>query len=144
MQNKKGFSLVELLVAVTIMLILAGAVGVKVWGWVSKARIARAESDIESLKTAINLYEADNSCLPTERQGLEALIEKPVIPPVPKKWRDGGYLESKSLPLDPWDNPYVYIAPTPKNKSFEIISYGADGEPGGEGEDADISSLKGE
>lgn len=138
--NKNGFSLVELLVAVTIMLILAGTVGVAVWNWVPKARIARANSDVEALKSAIALYRADNFAIPTQRQGLEALIVKPTTAPVPKNWREGGYLDSLALPVDPWGNPYIYLAPGSHKEPFEILSYGADGAPGGEGEAADISS----
>lgn len=138
--NKSGFSLVELLVAVTIMLILAGTVGVAVWNWVPKARIARANSDIEALKSAIALYRADNFTIPSQRQGLEALVAKPTTAPVPKNWRDGGYLDSLSLPVDPWGNPYIYLAPGSHKEPFEILSYGADGAPGGDNEAADISS----
>jgi general secretion pathway protein G len=71
---------------------------------------------------------------------LAALCEKPVRPPVPQKYLDGGYLESRQVPPDPWGRPYVFLAPGPDGEAFEIISYGADGEPGGEGENADISS----
>ncbi len=140
MQNNKGFSLVELLVAVTIMLILAGAVGVAVWNWVPQARVARAESDIDALRSAIALYRADNFVIPTQRQGLEALVAKPTVAPIPKNWREGGYLESLTIPTDPWGNPYIYLAPGSHKEPFEILSYGADAAPGGEGEDADISS----
>lgn len=140
MMNSKGFSLVELLVAVSIMLILAGTVGVAVWNWVPKARIARAKTDVETLRNAIALYKADNFAVPTQRQGLEALVEKPVAAPVPKNWKPGGYLDSTVLPTDPWGNPYLYLSPGSHKEPFEIISYGADAAPGGEGENADISS----
>jgi general secretion pathway protein G len=140
---KSGFSLVELLVAVTIMLILAGTVGVAVWQWVPKARVARAQSDIESLKAAVALYRADNFTVPTQRQGLEALVAKPTLPPLPKNWRPGGYLDSSVLPSDPWGEPYVYLAPGSSGEPFEILTYGSDGAPGGEGEAADISSSTG-
>lgn len=141
-QTKSGFSLVELLVAVTIMLILAGTVGVAVWNWVPKARIARAQTDIATLRSAVSLYRSDNFTLPTQRQGLEALVAKPTIAPIPKNWREGGYLESISLPNDPWGNPYVYLSPGTHKEAFEILSYGADGVPGGEDENADISSSQ--
>lgn len=138
--KESGFSLVELLVAVTIMLILAGTVGVAVWGWVPKARIARAKSDIEALKSAISLYKADNYAIPTQRQGLEALIAKPTTGAIPKNWRSEGYLDSTTIPLDPWGNSYIYLVPGSNKEPFEIISYGADGAPGGEDEAKDISS----
>lgn len=136
-----GFSLVELLVAVTIMLILAGAVGVRVWQWVPKARVARAQGDVETLKAAVALYRADNFAVPTQRQGLEALVARPTLPPVPKHWRDGGYLDAAALPSDPWGYPYVYLCPGTHGEQFEILSYGSDGAPGGDGEAADISSA---
>ena len=142
--RNKGFSLVELLVAVTIMLILAGAVGVRVWQWVPKARVARAQSDIEALKAAVALYRADNFAVPSQRQGLDALIAKPTLPPLPKFWRDGGYIDSAVLPTDPWGSPYVYLCPGTRGEQFEILSYGSDGAPGGEGEAADISSSSGQ
>lgn len=138
---KTGFSLVELLVAVTIMLILAGTVGVRVWQWVPKARVARAENDIAALKSAVALYRADNFTVPTQRQGLEALVRKPTLPPIPKNWREGGYLDSAAIPVDPWGEPYLYLAPGTDGTPFEILTYGADGAPGGEGESADISSA---
>lgn len=141
MKRNSGFSLVELLVAVTIMLILAGTVGVRVWQWVPKARIARATNDIEALKSALAMYRADNFAVPTQRQGLEALVSRPTLPPVPRNWREGGYLDSAAIPTDPWGAPYAYFVPGPDGAAFEIISYGADGMPGGEGEDADISSA---
>ena len=139
--RKGAFSLVELLVAVTIMLILAGTVGVAVWQWVPKARVARAQSDIEALKSAIAIYRADNFAVPTQRPGLEALVRKPTLPPLPKNWRPGGYLDSPELPLDPWGAPYIYLAPGADGRQFDIFSYGADGIPGGEGEDADIGAA---
>lgn len=140
--RNRGFSLVELLVAVTIMIILAGTVGVAVWQWVPKARTARALSDIETIKSAIELYRADNFTLPTQRQGIQALVLKPSVPPLPPNWRPGGYLDSRTVPLDPWGNPYVYLSPGSGGEPFEILSYGSDMAPGGEGEAADISSIR--
>lgn len=138
-EGKSGFSLVELLVAVTIMLVLAGTVAVALMGEPGKARVARAKSDIGTLKTAVGLYKLDNFILPSQRQGLEALVEKPTNDPVPKNWREGGYLDAQ-LPKDPWGNDYLYFIPGRNKESFEIVSYGADGQPGGEDEAADISS----
>lgn len=142
MKKNSGFSLVELLVAISIMLVLAGSVGAALWGYLPKARIARAKSDIEALKAAIDLYRADNFTVPTQRQGLEALVAKPQQPPQPKHWREGGYLDRAVLPVDPWGNPYVYLSPGSAKEPFEIISYGSDGIEGGEDEAADISSSR--
>ncbi len=138
--GKSGFSLVELLVAVTIMLVLAGVMAVNIAKDPGRARVARAKSDIATLKTALRLYQSDNFTLPTQRQGLEALVTRPVTEPVPKNWRDGGYIDSSAMPRDPWGNEYIYFVPGRAREAFEIVSYGADGQPGGEDEAADISS----
>lgn len=138
--GNSGFSLVELLVAVSIMLILAGVVAVNLAKDPGKARVARAKSDIAALKSAVRIYERDNGILPTKGQGLEALVARPTKAPVPKNWRDGGYIDSISLPLDPWGNDYIYYVPGRHSEAFEIVSYGADGQPDGEDENADISS----
>ena len=135
-----GFSLVELLVAVSIMLILAGAVAVNLLHEPAKARRARATSDLATFKTALRLYLDDNDHLPSQRQGLQALVERPSLPPVPSNWRPGGYLDRSSLPLDPWGNPYLYFSPGRNREPFEVVCYGADGLPDGEGNNADLSS----
>lgn len=140
-RRKDGFSLVELLVAVTIMIILAGTVGVAVWQWVPKARSARAMSDIEAIRSAIELYRADNFTLPTQRQGIAALVSRPSIPPVPPNWRPGGYLDSQVVPRDPWGSPYIYLSPGSRGEPYEILTFGSDQAPGGDGEAADISST---
>ena len=139
--GQSGFSLVELLVAaVSIMLVLAGTVAVNLIWAPGKARVARAQSDIATLKTAVRLYESDNFAIPTQRQGLEALVAKPATAPIPKNWRDGGYIDRTDLPNDPWGNGYRYVAPGRNGEAFEIVSYGADGQPGGDGDASDISS----
>ena len=138
--ENNGFSLVELLVAVSIMLVLSGVVALNLAKDPGKARMARAKSDIATLKTALRLYQSDNFALPTQRQGLEALVAKPTTEPVPKNWREGGYIDSPVLPRDPWGNAYAYFIPGRAREAFEIVSYGADGQPGGEDEAADLSS----
>ncbi len=140
MQSRSGFSLVELLVAVSIMLILAGVVALNLLHEPGKARQARARSDIATFKTALQLYLDDNGVLPTQRQGLQALVVRPVTPPIPQSWRAGGYLDRTTLPDDPWKQPYLYFAPGRNQEPFEIVCYGADGQPGGEELNADISS----
>ena len=102
--------------------------------------MARAKSDIATLKTAVRLYESDNFAIPTQRQGLEALVAKPATAPIPKNWRVGGYIDRTDLPNDPWGNGYLYFAPGRNGEAFEIVSYGADGQPGGDGDASDISS----
>lgn len=137
---KNGFSLVELLVAVSIMLILGGVVAVNLFNEPENARIARAKSDIDMLKTAIRLYERDNFCVPSQQQGLDALISKPTGSPEATNWKTGGYIDSVKLPLDPWKRPYVYFVPGRSGETFEIVSFGSDGKPGGTEGAADISS----
>lgn len=138
-RRNSGFSLIELLVAVSIMLILAGLVALNLFNEPGKARVATAKSQIATLKTAVRLYQGDTFSLPTQRQGLEVLV-KPPAGGQRANWREGGYLDSPSLPKDPWGRDYVYFAPGRNKEAFEIVSYGADGQPGGEGEAADLSS----
>jgi len=139
-KRRRAFSLIELLVAVSIMLILAGAVAVNLMHEPGKARQARAKSDLAAFKTALQLYLDDNGVLPSQRQGLRALVERPTTPPVPPRWRAGGYLDRATLPRDPWNNDYLYLVPGRAREPFEILCYGANGQQGGEGADADLSS----
>ena len=88
---------------------------------------------IKGLETAIKMYKLDNGMFPSSEQGLQALVEPPSAGRLPPKWREGGYLESRKVPLDPWANEFVYLSPG-LNGDFDISSYGADGEPGGEGQ----------
>ena len=136
-----GFTLLEILVVVLIISILATVVGVNIIGKPTEARIAATKAQIVDFRNALSLYKLSHGTYPAQAQGLEALCRKPTAPPVPDRYPDGGYLESRNLPRDQWDNDYVYLVPGAEGEPFEIISYGADGEPGGENEFADISSL---
>lgn len=133
-----GFTLIELLVVMIILAILAAVVIPRVIGRTEDARRAKATSDIAALETALDAYKLDNGSYPTTEQGLQALVEPPNTDPVPKNW-SGPYLK-KGIPKDPWGNDYVYTSPGEHNPDFDIVSYGKDGQPGGEGEDADIVS----
>lgn len=137
---KAGFTLLELLIAVVIITILAGVVGVQLADAPHEARVAAAQAQISNFKLALNRYRMDNGRLPSPAQGLQALVERPRIDPVPAQYPENGYLESRTIPKDPWGNPYIYLVPGRDGTPFQIISYGADGEPGGEGRDADITS----
>ena len=137
---QSGFSLVELLVAVSIMVVLAGVVALNLVKEPGKARVARAMSDIATLKTAVRLYQSDNFVLPTQRQGLEALVTPPATEPRPNNWREGGYLDLSALPKDPWKNDYRSCVRGRDRGACEIVSDGADGQPGGDDEAADLSS----
>ena len=141
MNKKSGFTLLEILVVVLIMTILAGIVAVKVIPRLGEANAAAAAAQIETFRTALKLYRLDNGQYPTQAQGMAALCARPSIPPIPRKYSQSGYLESREVPLDPWGNNYIYLIPGPEGAAFGIISYGADGEPGGDGEATDISSL---
>ena len=139
--DESGFTLIELMVVVIILGILAGLVVPRIMGRPGEAKQTKAKIQIEGLETALKLYKLDTGRYPDTEQGLEALVQMPDTGIVPKKWREGGYLEKGKLPLDPWGNPFVYLSPG-ANGDTDIISYGADGVPGGEGEDRDINSWE--
>ena len=141
MSNRSGFTLLEILVVVLIITILATIVGVNIAHEPGRARVVATKAKIGTLRTALQLYSMDNGFLPTQEQGLGALCQKPTMPPVPPNYREGGYLESPNLPLDAWKHEFVYLVPGPNGAPFVIASYGADGEPGGTGENADLSSA---
>ena len=139
MKNNKGFTLLEIIVVVFILSLLAAIVAPKIMGRTDDARIAEAKIQIKNFETALKLFRLDNGFYPGTEQGLAALVERPISGQIPQKYREGGYLEQKKIPLDPWGNPYMYISPG-INGDFDIISYGADGKEGGEGKNADIKS----
>ncbi|MGI6086767.1 MAG: type II secretion system major pseudopilin GspG [Kiritimatiellia bacterium] len=141
MQQRGGFSFIEVLVTIIIISILAGIVGISVLRRPDEARVAAARMQIRTFKQALQMYRMDHSVYPTQNQGLEALCKRPSSPPIPENYPEEGYLDSRKVPLDPWNNNYIYIVPGPDNTPYEIISYGADGEPGGTDEAADISST---
>ncbi|MCG6910809.1 MAG: type II secretion system major pseudopilin GspG [Deltaproteobacteria bacterium] len=136
-----GFTLIELMVVIVILGILAGLIVPRIMGRPEEARQMKAKMTIESLETSLRLYKLDNGSYPTTEQGLQALIEKPDTGNIPKRWREGGYLEKGRVPKDPWDNEFVYLSPG-VNGDFDIVSYGADGVAGGEGKDKDISNWE--
>jgi general secretion pathway protein G len=133
---KSGFTLIEMLVVLTVLGLLAALVGPQIVGHVSEAKTTTARTQIDLLGTALDSYRLDNGGYPTTEQGLAALRDRPTREPVPSNWR-GPYLR-KAVPVDPWGHPYVYRE-APGGAAFELQSLGRDGKPGGEGEDADIS-----
>jgi general secretion pathway protein G len=137
--NNKGFTLLEIIVVVFILSLLAAIVAPKIIGRTDDARIKAAQVQIKNLETALKLFKLDNGFYPSTEQGLDALVEQPTNGQIPQKYREGGYLEQKRVPLDPWGNPYIYISPG-LHGDFDIMSYGADGKEGGEGKDEDIQS----
>ncbi|MDH3882726.1 MAG: type II secretion system major pseudopilin GspG [Desulfobacterales bacterium] len=132
--GNRGFTLIELMVVVVILGILALYIGPKIMGEPEKAKRVKVKMDIASLETALKMYKLDNGVYPSTEQGLQALVEAPESGVIPKKWRKGGYIEKNKVPKDPWGNEFVYISPG-VNGDFDIISYGLDGVPGGEGDD---------
>ena len=137
----RGFTLIELMVVIIILGILAVYVAPKIMSRPGEARQVKARLDIQNLENALKLYKLDNGSYPTTEQGLQALVEKPETGTVPKKWKEGGYLEKGRVSKDPWGNEFVYLSPGLKG-DFDIISYGLDGAPGGEGENKDINNWE--
>jgi len=136
--HNRGFTLIEIMVVVVILAVLGALVVPRILENVDKARVTRAQSDIRAIETALDLYRLDNFKYPTSEQGLGALVKKPADPSL-TNYRTGGYL--KAVPKDPWGNPYLYTSPGADGRDYDIVSYGRDGKPGGEGYDADISSA---
>lgn len=133
---QRGFTLIEIMVVVVIIGLLAAIVAPNLMGNIDTAAVNRARQDIRSIETALNLYRLDNFRYPTTDAGLEALVTNPGEAQAPN-WKAGGYL--RRVPIDPWNNPYQYASPG-RQGEFDVFSYGADGEPGGEGTDADIGN----
>ncbi len=139
--DNRGFTLIELMVVIVILGILAGLIIPRIMSRPEEARQAKARIQIESLETALKLYKLDIGSYPSTEQGLQALVEAPTVGDLPKNWREGGYLEKRRVPKDPWDNEYVYLCPGTHDE-FDLSSYGADGEAGGEGKNKDIASWE--
>jgi general secretion pathway protein G len=135
--NQRGFTLIEILVVVSILAILGALIVPKIIDRPNEARVVAAKQDMATVVAALKLYKLDNGRYPTTDQGLKALVEKPTSDPVPANWKGGGYLEK--MPKDPWGHDYLYLNPGIK-REIDVISYGADGQQGGEGFDADLGS----
>ena len=133
----RGFTLIEIMVVVVILGILAAFIVPRVMDRPDAARITKVHSDVQAIESALNMYRLDNYQYPSTEQGLQALVTKPSGQPEPRNWNQGGYLAS--LPRDPWNNPYQYLNPGVRG-AIDVWSYGADGQPGGEGTDADIGN----
>ena len=137
LRRAAGFTLIELMVVLVIIGVLAALIVPNVLDRADDARETAARTDVTNLMQALKLYKLDNLRYPTGEQGLQALVSKPTTAPVPPNWRP--YLEK--LPTDPWKNPYQYLNPGIKGE-VDVMSFGADGQPGGEGKNADIGSWQ--
>ena len=128
LRDRRGLTLVEILLVVIIIGVLAAMVIPNLAGRGEEARLAAAKTDIDAnLSVALDMYELDNGRFPTTAQGLKALVQEPTEAPVPKKW-NGSYLKKKAVPKDPWGNDYVYVAPGKNNKEdYDLSSLGPDG-----------------
>ncbi|MEY3871453.1 MAG: hypothetical protein RLZZ296_448 [Pseudomonadota bacterium] len=133
----RGFTLIELMVVLVIIGVLAALVVPNVLDRADDARVAAARVDVNNLMQALKLYRLDNQRYPTADQGLRALAQRPDKTPVPTSWK--AYIDK--LPNDPWGQPYIYLNPGIKGE-IDVMSYGADGQPGGEGKNADIGSWQ--
>jgi general secretion pathway protein G len=133
----RGFTLIEIMVVMIIIGLLAAFVVPSVMRRVDEAKVTKAKADIQTLETALTMFYIDNSKYPTSEQGLNSLIQQPTDPSL-RNWKAGGYIERISK--DPWGNDYQYVFPGAHGKAYDLCSLGADGQPGGEGINADICS----
>jgi general secretion pathway protein G len=133
----RGFTLIELMVVLVIIGVLAALIVPNVLGRADDARVTAARTDVNNLMQALKLYRLDNQRYPTGEQGLQALVDKPTVGPQPASWRR--YLDK--LPADPWGRPYQYLNPGLKGE-VDVLSFGADGQAGGEGANADVGSWQ--
>ena len=137
--GEAGFTLVELMVVIVIIGLLATIVAINVIPATDTARVEKAKADIATIEQALEQYRLDNLTYPAGSDGLQALLSPPASLTQPQRYRRGGYV--KKLPDDPWGRAYVYTVPGRKG-AFDISSLGADGQPGGEAENADIFSSE--
>jgi len=133
----RGFTLIEIMVVLVIIGVLAALIVPNVLDRADDARVTAARTDINNLMQSLKLYKLDNQRFPSAEQGLEALARKPSAGPTPPNWKT--YVDK--LPADPWGRPYQYLNPG-VNGEIDVFSYGADGQPGGEGNNADIGSWQ--
>ena len=137
MKGNEGFSLIEILVVLVIMGLLISVVAPNVLNIADDGRIQKVQADFKSIETALKIYRLDNYAYPTTEQGLDALVNETQLEPEPRNFKQGGYLSE--LPIDPWGRAYLYLSPGEYGE-IDVFSYGADGLPGGEGQNEDIGN----
>lgn len=137
LRRAAGFTLIELMVVLVIIGVLAALIVPNVLDRTDDARATAARTDVHNIMQALKLYKLDNQRFPTAEQGLQALIARPTASPQPGNWRP--YLEK--LPNDPWGRPYQYLNPGVQGE-VDVMSFGADGQSGGDGKNADIGSWQ--
>ena len=133
---QSGFSMIEILVVLVIIGLLVSIVAPNVLDRADDARIQKVGADFKAIETSLKMYRLDNFVYPSSEQGLEALVDKPSIDPIPRQYRNNGYLQK--LPKDPWNRPYLYLSPG-EEEEYDIYTLGADGVTGGEGQNADMN-----
>ena len=133
--------MIEIMIVIVILGILAWQVVPRIMGKPEEARRLKARMDIASLETALKMYKLDNGVYPSTEQGLQALIEAPTIGQLPRKWREGGYLEKGRVPRDPWESEFIYLSPG-LHGDFDLMSYGNDSQPGGEWNNLDLNNWE--
>ncbi len=136
-KKAKGFTLIEIMVVLVIIGLLVGLVGPSLFGVLSDANRKKIFADFDSVDTALSMYRLHNFNYPTSEQGLQALVERTTIDPVPRKFQDDGYIQR--VPQDPWGRDYLYISPGDNGK-YDIYTLGQDGVQGGTGDDADVGN----
>ena len=135
-----GLTLVEMIVVLAIIALVAALIVPNVIGRPDEARVTVARTDLKTISAALKMYRLDNGDYPTTQQGLAALAERPTAPPVPAGYASEGYLPQ--VPMDPWGRPYAYKNPGESGSGFDLLSLGKDGQPGGEGLDADLTERR--
>lgn len=138
-RRASGFTLIEIMVVLVIIAILGALIAPQIIGQVGEARVKATRLDLRTLATSLDIYQIDNFRYPTSEQGLEALVKAPTVEPFAKNWRPQGYIRGGKVPKDQWDKPYFYRQPGSDGRPYDLYTYGADEQEGGEGENADFS-----
>ena len=140
--EKRGFTVIELMVVIVILGILASVTMPKIFSNIERAKVTAAKIQIKNFEVALKLFYLDNGFYPDTEQGLQSLVEKPTTGQIPLQWRERGYLDKMEIPMDTWGGEYLYLSPGRAGEEYEIFSYGKDMKEGGEDSNADISSSK--